>query len=266
LKEGAQIDALNNKGQTPLCIAAESSHRFSARTVDALVKLGANVNHERPNKKGVQTSLLGLTFEMAFNTDDLWRNVGALIAAGANLNVWFYKDKRHLSLLHWACMTDSVPSYIMAALLRHGADTLAQDVQGKTPLHFLVKKILKFNRIESFVRNISTATLQAACNAPDFEGLTPMHILGHPLSSYKETAKKAFMLFVRIAGANIELLDMKGRTAVAVIDGHMDDNDDEPFIIEVHSLVAKNPNHIKYAEEQRAAVSNSILKKLFPDL
>jgi len=205
------------------------------------------------------------TFAAAYKNDDLWKNVGALIKAGANPNVWFKKDKRNLSLLHWACISDSVPSYIMAALLRHGADTLAKDVQGKTPLHFLVKKILKFNRIEAFIRNINNGDLQAACNCPDFQGSTPMHVLAVPLSSYQDIAAKIFKLFVHIARPNIELPNMKGSTAIDLLSEKFNDPDYEPFVIEMYSYVSSNPEFKKLVQVQKTAIAKAIVKKLLPN-
>jgi len=137
-------------------------------------------------------------------------------------------------LLHWACSSD-VPPFIIGTLLRHGADPLATDVKGRTPLHYLLKKFSKTERLEIMVRDLPFATIQKVVNAQDKIGQTPLHILALG-DADKEIKQKAFALLVKAAGANIQIEDIKSCTPLDLISVDVE-SDDEIFI---HDLAVGN--------------------------
>jgi len=252
VKAGANLEVLNSEAQTPLWLAADNVEKYGFETVEILIKLGANLNYERANKNGEKQSILAAIFESLLRDSDYKENVGVLIKHGANLNVNITSENHTLSLLHWACLNKDVSPTILGALLRHGADPLAKDSRGRTPMHYLTAKGFAPAKLKAFVRNLPYPMLTAATNARDIDGSTPIHFLFK--KSLDDERRHAIQLLVYCAGANLQIEDLKGCTPFDLLD-EKGDNDEDEFL--VHDLGA----HVR-AEDQFPKYSKLFLSSL----
>lgn len=139
LTHGANANATNNQGRTPLMIASASGHH---NLIPVLVKAGADPNarvvlshaylagqiifgpHDRPNTEDQERTALMLAV-----THEQLPSVNAMIAAGASLDA---RDQRGNTALGLAASGDS--TNILQTLLVAGASPDIGDVQGFTPL------------------------------------------------------------------------------------------------------------------------------------
>jgi len=120
LKAGADIEAKDARGYTPLHGAA---HYNAGNSAALLLKAGADIE-----AGSITSSFTPLRSAMWKNADwvaALLLKAGADIAAG---------DGDHGTLLHSA--TNDNSDKVAAVLLKAGADIEAKDVNGNTPLHY----------------------------------------------------------------------------------------------------------------------------------
>ena len=126
---GAQIDALDNLGRTPLLTyASGAAHNLDVLRI--LLKAGAN-----PNAAERTTNMSALDYiAIQGRTDE----AELLVIAGANVN-----DRDSLfgqTPLHFAtdCCNAAIGNHDMVRfLIAHGADVNAKDVNGYTPLGYV---------------------------------------------------------------------------------------------------------------------------------
>ena len=120
LAAGANVHARDKNGGTPLHYAAE--YGKSPAVVQALLEAGANV-HAR-DEEGWSP------LELAAAYGESPGVVRALLAGGANVNA---RDEEHgATPLHYAARDGNSPG-VAKALLAAGADINARDKEGKTP-------------------------------------------------------------------------------------------------------------------------------------
>ncbi len=121
LAAGADVNAKDNDGRTPLMYAAIKNP--SPEVIAALVKAGADVNAKNN---------FGLTVLMcAAGTNPSREVIAALAKGGADVNA---KDKRGLTVLMYAAGFNP-SSEVIAALVKAGADVNAKNIiDGVTPL------------------------------------------------------------------------------------------------------------------------------------
>jgi ankyrin repeat protein len=133
LKVGANVEAKDNNGQTPLHVAAESFYSSSIRRNAVAVLLHAGAKIEAKDNKGYTPLHLA-----AANGCDM--AVTTLLKAGANVEA---KDNNGFTPLHLAASGHSYKSTktAVASLLEAGADIEAKDNDGKTPLHRAVSGV-----------------------------------------------------------------------------------------------------------------------------
>lgn len=131
--EGANLEARQNGGQTPLHIAVVNTYRARTRIVDYLIAQGANVNAQDDN--GVAPLIAGMTSNPLNRSFAVFQ---ALLTAGANPNL---ADNRGRVPLHIAAGLDTNPVAAVVgvtytgALLTAEADPNRADNGGRTPLH-----------------------------------------------------------------------------------------------------------------------------------
>ncbi len=164
LASGAEVNAKNNDGETPLHNAAREVHARSEELVRCLLASGADVN-AKDNK--------GRTPLRATVMDSVTR---LLLDRGADPNE---KDTAGDAPLHWAC------DKRIGLLLAKHANPNATNNDGGTPLHFTVAR-----NYEHDIRNLLAGG--ADVNAADNKGVTPLHL----------AAKRGILSFVKLLLAN----------------------------------------------------------------
>jgi ankyrin repeat protein len=157
LKKGANVNARDAQGRTPVMAATYARH---ANAVEALIRAGADVNarDEMLNNPflyaGAEGMLDILKLANAAGADPrLTNRYGgtALIPAAERGHVevvdWLLANTKvevnHVNRLGWTALLEAIvlsdggPRHqrIVASLIRHGADVNNPDHQGRTPLH-----------------------------------------------------------------------------------------------------------------------------------
>jgi len=150
MEQGADLNASDINGNTPLLVAARSGH---TAIVKALVRGRVNVNAE--NKSGVNAVYLAAKFGHLATLDFLLQN-------GATPNK--AEGQCLETALHAA--TNQGFIQIMQSLLDAGADVNAKDAAGRSPLHL-------HSGFTSVVKLL--VGKGAGVHATDSEGLTALH-------------------------------------------------------------------------------------------
>ena len=119
IKEGADVNAIDTYGRTPLYLAATCE--FNADVIKALINAGANVN--ATNNAG-QTPLLVAARNRSLDV------IKALIDAGADVNA---TDNAGKTPLHYAACCNNAD--VIKILINAGADVNAKNNAGQIPLH-----------------------------------------------------------------------------------------------------------------------------------
>jgi ankyrin repeat protein len=149
LAHGADVNVTNNKGKTPLCIAAMKNHR---NAVDSLLAHGGNKNIEGDNLIALYVAAIQGDL---VKTRELLKSNPALV---------FRKDKDGQTFLHWTA--EFGYKDIVELLLVMKADVGAKDdVYGNTPLHKAANKSIT----ELLLAN------KAEIDATNKWGHTPLH-------------------------------------------------------------------------------------------
>ena len=123
------------------------------------------------------------------------------LAAGANVMA---RDGRGRTPLHYASVKGRYRS--SKVLLEEGADLEARDKDGRMPLHLAMRSI------HGYGKQINTLLKAGAdVNARDHEGRTPLHIAANRGYKLKQGSK-----LLLEAGADLEARDNQGRTPLHV--------------------------------------------------
>jgi ankyrin repeat protein len=128
IQRGADVDALDNLGRTPLLTYASGS-AHNLEVLHVLLKAGANPNAADPVS---EISVLDYV-ALQGHVDE----AEALVAAGAKVNG---RDSYFKTPLHFAldCCNGSIGNHDMVqSLISSGADVNAKDINGRTPLDYV---------------------------------------------------------------------------------------------------------------------------------
>ena len=203
---GADVNATNFAGQTPLHLAVEKIWSWPYNGgpdsgVMALLKAGANVN-ARDNEGNTPLHILATT-DTSFRKEA----TQALLEAGANPNA---RDKQERTPAHLFLSGNwpwSEASECIEMLAKSGADLSAKDQDGKTPLHYLAMLGGNSQSPLFFMHNISDIFIAAKVDfqARDNDGNTPLHIAA-------KTGTKDVYDWLIQHGASLDATNFAGQT------------------------------------------------------
>ncbi len=212
----ANVNFKNNKGETPLMIAAIMGH---SKVVELLIKAGADINASDNHNESI---ILKTSY---YSRGDI---INKLINAGADVNVKGYKNQTPLMLV---ARNNSIFAYdnILSTIkqfLEAGADVNAVDNDGKTP----IMKALEINlaQISIGIEDIHikkiTTLLEAGAdvNAVDNNNKTPLVNFLYKLNEFKKydpnkTIGDKVIKIINILvneGTNIHIKDNTGKNAI----------------------------------------------------
>lgn len=192
LKAGADVNALDAFGCSPLHLAAKSPIELisyvSEMVVEALLKANSNVMAQDED---------GLTaLHCAVWRGTSWGVVDILVEDKQIVNV---RDNRGRTALHFAAENGDL--HLAISLLDAGADIAAQDNDGQTALHYAVSE--EGNWVVAFLDKIIV-------NVRDNQGRTALHIAARIL----DVEVTNFLLGI---GADIKREDINGKTPEDII-------------------------------------------------
>ena len=207
LEHGAEVDRRDKSNQTPLLLAMKWSRFESARI---LIEHGADVNTE---SKSGKTPLYILLSASSINDEvDVLDHALLLLKYGAEVNKRY---KGNQTPLHLAIRRNLFG--LVGILLVHGADAIAENDDGQTPLHILSESdindhndvvdhalLLLQHGAEVNRRNKDKETplhlairwdwfklagillaYGADANAENNQGMTPLHVLSQSVMKYE---------------------------------------------------------------------------------
>lgn len=238
---GADIEARNDRGETPLHVATKNRHQ---PVVDKLLALGADPVAVDDLDRVPRPPVCDWTDGDFFARAPL-DAVLVCIEAGADVHARGEWDETPLHLLVDHGSSGDDPAGIIAAFVEAGADLNARDHWGDTPLHGAVGRST----------DLAAALLDAGAdvNARDNRGGTPLHRIAGVRSG--ESATSAVSLLVE-AGADVHATDRGGRTAL-----HRALQRDEPVhvskLIELGSDIAARDDSGHVANPTDCARMNS---------
>ena len=158
IDEGADVNAKDSAGWTPLHdVACSSHHKYS--TVRLLIKNGAEVNARTLNNDTPLHMASGVSSRYFLTVKILLENSAEVDA----------RNSEEQTPLHRASSELFSQPFIVELLLNHGADIQARDSQGQTPLH------LACNAGNNYIIEYLVDS-GANVNAQDSAGRTPLHL------------------------------------------------------------------------------------------
>ncbi|KAK0613312.1 ankyrin repeat-containing domain protein [Immersiella caudata] len=198
LKHGADIEATDGHGDTPLVLAVRATVRWPSvcecGAIEELLSHGANTE---PVVDEVGRTLLGVAV-----LSGIYPVVELLLSHGANTEAVDQEGRTPLSL---AVQHGIYP--IVELLLSHGANTEAVDREGRTPLSLAVLTWGPVKMVESLLAH------GANTEAVDREGRTPLSLaVQHGIYPVVE--------LLLSHGANTEAVDQEGRTPLSLAVQH----------------------------------------------
>ncbi|RHZ59789.1 ankyrin repeat domain-containing protein [Aspergillus thermomutatus] len=194
IQEGADVNASNSLGLTPLHTAARAGDN---QLVSLLVDAGADIS---ARAKSGETPL-----HTAASYDGEGPGaVGLVLEKGGDVHA---RRKDGRTALHEAARAGGSNAAVL--LIENGADLEARDKEGRTPLYFAVCSMRSSStELEAVVQLLIDKG--ADIEARDLSGLTPLHAV-----ALEGRYEELFRLLVK-NGANVEAKDSNGHTAVEI--------------------------------------------------
>ena len=198
LEAGADIEAISERGRTPLGDAADlAASTGETDAVQILIEHGADIN----NVKEPQLRLIAASFAMTGDEFESWFQTNI---KDANI-----KNENGVPVLSLATMGACRRG--VDILLRHEANVDARDRQGNTALHLVMNlQNPRVEIIELLVKN------GADVNARNNEGKTPLHMLVMPTigseATFDGSAEMRAVKLLLANGARVAIQDVHGKT------------------------------------------------------
>ena len=123
LDKGADVNAHNEWGLTPVMLAAQYNH--SVAVLNALIAAGADIHEAEPKYRSN-------ALHLAANSSKNPKVIEALLAAGANIDARNYLGETALIM----AVNSNDETKISTQLIRSGADINARDYQGHSVLDY----------------------------------------------------------------------------------------------------------------------------------
>jgi ankyrin repeat protein len=167
---GAEVNATNNLGRTPLHAVVENLSGWPGPLTE-LLKAGADANAQ-DNEGMTPLHVLATASEKMFRREA----TKALLEAGANPNIRDKHGRTTLLVFLSGKWPWDYAGECVSTLLEAGADPTIADDQGQTAFHYLAA--LGEERPMFFIRGIGDTLIAAKANvqARDNAGNTPLHI------------------------------------------------------------------------------------------
>lgn len=163
-RHGADVNAANREGET--CFARMTARRGRAKdragAVQALLESGLSVRTGDGEGPWQGWSLI-----RALRSDlPGWQAMGdAILAAGEDINATIGEPKRFTTALHQAVRNCDPP--LVAWLLTHGADSQAQDSEGRVPANIIHERRRSAHLSASFQQDM--AEIEAMLNKHEYD-------------------------------------------------------------------------------------------------
>eukprot|EP00010_Vexillifera_abyssalis_P001486 CAMPEP_0201560486 /NCGR_PEP_ID=MMETSP0173_2-20130828/78296_1 /ASSEMBLY_ACC=CAM_ASM_000268 /TAXON_ID=218659 /ORGANISM="Vexillifera sp., Strain DIVA3 564/2" /LENGTH=284 /DNA_ID=CAMNT_0047974939 /DNA_START=200 /DNA_END=1054 /DNA_ORIENTATION=+ len=122
-------------------------------------------------------------------------------------------DAEGRTLVHLCVETQQMP--MLAFLASQGCDVNSQDIDGNTPMHYLLRKSVGESS-KRFARQLIRSSQGCDVNSQDIDGNTPMHYLLR--KSVGESSKRFARQLIRF-GASIAIKNKNGETPVEIHGG-----------------------------------------------
>lgn len=202
VEAGADIDARDMVGQTPLHLAAMFG---TAEIVQAMADAGSNINAK--DEKGLTPLHKTMHQQLNYFTS-MPRATEILLTlaeAGADVNA---RDNFGATPLHHAGTTHFGTAETTLALIRAGADVGVRDDFGRTPLHWASN----LGSVETVMALLDSG---ADVSARDEDGATPIHDVAPkylPSLVRPVEISSEIVLTLAEAGADVNARDEDGRT------------------------------------------------------
>lgn len=195
---GANVNATNNQGRTPLDAAVQKISIWPGPLLE-LLKAGANVNVQ--DNQGMTPLDVLATSASSFRV----QATRALLEAGANPNLQDKQGRTALGFFLSGKWPWSGAGQCIGLLLQAGANPSIRDNQGRTPLFYLAARGNQNPLF--FIRNITNYFSPTKVNieARDDAGDTPLHVAA------RTGTADVFNWLVR-EGANLDLTNDAGQT------------------------------------------------------
>ena len=123
LDKGADVNAHNEWGLTPVMLAAQYNH--SVAVLNALIAAGADIHEAEPKYRSN-------ALHLAANSSKNPKVIEALLAAGANIDARNYLGETALIM----AVNSNDETKITTQLIKSGADINARDYQGHSVLDY----------------------------------------------------------------------------------------------------------------------------------
>lgn len=163
IKEGADVNALDKEQRTPLLLSAS---RAGWRTVNILIRMGANIHLKDVNSRNV----LHLVIMNGGRLEDFAEEVTKAQSKNYLLQLLNEKDSAGCSPLHYASREGHIKS--LENLIRLGACINLKNNNNESPLHFAAR----YGRFNTVKQLLDSEKGSFIINESDGDGLTPLHI------------------------------------------------------------------------------------------